>query len=142
MREDDLQALFDASALTNLLVLAGGKTLDVVRGGSILDLTPYEVGNAVWRMYKLSKRMSREQMIALLNVGVRVMARMDTIRCSSDDFQRTVEVAVAKGLTFYDAAYLYVAGKWHLPLVTDDLKLAKAAGAVGTLASSVVLSGI
>lgn len=134
-----MQALFDASALTNLIVHAGSKTVDAVRGGSVLDLTSYEVGNAVWRMHKISKRISREQMGALLSVGGRILARMGTIRCSSDELQGVAEIAAGKRLTFYDAAYLYVAGKERLPLVTDDLKLVQAAGTVRTLTSSSLL---
>ncbi|WP_153801433.1 hypothetical protein [Hyperthermus butylicus] len=50
MRRDRL--LFDASALLNI-IRGSVDPLAVLEGGYLLDLTLYEVGNAVWKEAKL-----------------------------------------------------------------------------------------
>lgn len=88
---------------------------------AILDLTIYEVGNAVWRAYRkgavkqpaLVARMFEEVLKGLekLSVGPVLLEALD--------------IAAKSGVTFYDASYVYVARREGLKLVTEDPDLLK-----------------
>jgi len=51
-----MSALLDASALLNIVRSLGRDSLDYIRGCYELTLTPYEIGNAVWKEATLLKR--------------------------------------------------------------------------------------
>jgi len=96
--------LLDASALYPLILkLKEGLLLHRDRF-AILDLTIYEVGNAVWRAYRkgavkqpaLVARMFEEVLKGLekLSVGPVLLEVLD--------------IAAKSGVTFYDASYVYV----------------------------------
>jgi len=50
--------LFDASAIVNL---CGEKKLDQILAGCTIDLTTYEVGNAVWKQVYIHKKITLEE---------------------------------------------------------------------------------
>jgi len=121
--------LFDASSIVNMAAFGGGKVVDVVTevDASVLPLTYYEVGNAIWKMHHLIKKLDREEAISLLEVSMKLLDRLKIIECSRDDSSEIVNLALDQNLTFYDASYLFVATKHQLSLITDDGKLSKIA---------------
>jgi len=111
--------LFDASAIVNLVKKGCLKPL---AEGATLDLAVYEALNAVWKEHYLLRRLDEETAKKLLGVMERVfdVIAIASIRSGEKD---VFELAVKKGLTIYDAAYLYYAIRNKLLLVTDDIKL-------------------
>jgi predicted nucleic acid-binding protein len=57
---------YDSSALLNLIRSAGGDAVEYSRGNYILTLTPYEVGNALWKETTLLNRLSMDEALALI----------------------------------------------------------------------------
>ena len=53
MPQRTLEAMLDASALYPLLKRLGEKATSLLTKLAILDLTKYELGNALWKEYKL-----------------------------------------------------------------------------------------
>lgn len=122
-----MPSIFDASSLTNLILTRGGKALDLLRGHCVLDLTLYEVGNALWRMQRMRTRLSSADARALMAVATHVTSRMDLVSLPDLDPQQVLDLGTREGITFYDAAYIVCAAKRKLDLVTDDDSLAKVA---------------
>ncbi|WP_331233488.1 type II toxin-antitoxin system VapC family toxin [Natronorarus salvus] len=117
--------LFDASALVDLLVGTEGRTvdIDVVFDEAILDLTIYETANAVWKIGIALDRLADDDVdeaVALLDKLTREMRIESAV---TTDLERAVELARRVGLTVYDAAYLAVAERDELAVVTEDRAL-------------------
>ena len=118
--------LFDTSALLNIMVKEGSKAPRLLRSQSILDLTTYEVGNSMWKLAYLQKRITPEQACKLLESFVLLRQNMQVL--SIDGMEEEIKnLSMAAGLTFYDSAYIVAAKRTGLVLVTDDRSLAKTA---------------
>ena len=119
--------LFDASAVTNMIIVRGRKALTRTNGNFSLDLAGYEIGNAVWRLCLLEKKISHEEASDLLDSAADFLTMLRRIRFEDLNPGRILEVGLARRLTFYDASYLVAAEALELTLVTDDEKLSEAA---------------
>ena len=119
--------VFDSSSLTNLIVTRGGKALDVLKGHCVLDLTIYEIGNALWRMQRTKAKLSPADARSLMKVTTYLVSWMNSIPLSELDSLEVLDIATKEGITFYDAAYVACAVKRRSVLVTDDGSLAKVA---------------
>lgn len=80
-------------------------------------LLTFEVGNTL-RTAVLRKRMSKSQAQNVLQAFL----EFDIVEEKSD-YIKVLQLALSKGLTFYDASYLYLAKKNKVPLLTLDAKL-------------------
>lgn len=87
---------------------------------TILDLTPYEVGNALLR--GRAKAGAEKVAIVLEALG----AICPTLKPSDEETRRATELAERYGLTLYDAAYAAVAETRNAVLVTLDADLLNA----------------
>ena len=108
--------LFDASAIVNLVKRGSLKPLG---GGASLDLAVCETLNAVWKGHRLRGRLDSDTARALAGIlkGVFGVIPLGSIR----GFEVEVyELESGEGLTVYDAAYLCLALKERLTLVSDD----------------------
>ncbi|OYT49101.1 MAG: hypothetical protein B6U85_00055 [Desulfurococcales archaeon ex4484_42] len=56
-----MKVLLDASALLNIVRALGSEALDYIEGCYELALTPYEVGNAIWKEATLVKRITIDE---------------------------------------------------------------------------------
>jgi predicted nucleic acid-binding protein len=113
--------LLDAPALYPLVLKLGERILSYSNLFAILDLTVYEVGNAIWKEYRKGRI---KDPVLISRMFEEVIGDMK--RLSMDvDVSGVQEVAVKESLTFYDAAYVYVARKHGLKLVTEDKMLLK-----------------
>lgn len=119
--------LFDASSLTNLIVRKGGEALYLLKNNYVLDLTFYEVGNALWRMHVLIKKLSASDVEALMDVMADLVGWVNMVSVSDLDIVEVMKLAADKSITFYDAAYVAAAKLKKLALITDDSKLTKVA---------------
>ncbi len=114
--------LLDANAFLDLVKRR--KTL--IKGQYILDLTIYEIGNAIWKETVLFKTLTKDEAVTLMDEITNIVQKLNIIRIQ-DDLDKIMEIAIKEQLTFYDAAYLYFAKKYQLILVTNDKKLYNAA---------------
>jgi predicted nucleic acid-binding protein len=72
------------------------------------------------------QRITRSQTAVALNLVQELPLRFD----SQPDSDTTLQLARARKLTVYDAVYLELAVRRHLPLVTLDAALAEAGGRI------------
>ncbi len=86
-----------------------------------MDLTFYEIGNAIWKVAKLQKRIEVDEVSKLLNMILIVKDKMQIIKVENLD--AVFKIAYKLRITFYDASYIMAAAENNLSLVTDDKKL-------------------
>ena len=117
-------SLFDASAIVNLLISQGGRIIDIVTGNWTLDLTVYEVGNAVWKLNTIKSKITSAEADNLLRNLLDIVAdRIRLISSSEIDHLSTIRIAREEKLSYYDATYLSIAMTRNLLLVTDHRRL-------------------
>ena len=125
--------LFDASAIVNLVKKA---SLTAFAEGVTLDLALYESLNAVWKEYRLLKRIDEDTALKLAEIISDLFKIIKTLSIKGSE-REILSLASREGTTVYDASYLYTALKNNLILVTDDRKLKeKASRHVKVLTSS------
>ena len=119
-----MKYLLDASSLMLLIKKSDVKlTVECLRDSLILDLTFYEVGNAVWKESALLKFLTPEEAKRLGTMAQTVLATIDQVTNEGEDFQKILEIAQDEKLSFYDSSYVFFAKQRGLPLVTEDKKL-------------------
>lgn len=121
-----MKRLYDTSALLNLLLNKGSKSLSVLSEQAVLDLTTYELGNSIWKLSYLQKKITKAEACTLLDACLKVISNMKILNINGmqDDVKK---LSIDAGQSFYDSAYLTLAKKHSLELVTDDKKLQKTA---------------
>lgn len=115
--------LFDASSIVNLI--KHGITR-IFKEGITLDLARYETLNAVWKEYKLLRRMEWETALELIKILSQIFETIGTESIRGSE-EKVLELAMKENLTIYDAVYLFTAINRNLILVTDDKKLGEKA---------------
>ncbi len=118
--------LFDASSLLNVVRAKDSHSIGILNKQHILDLTIYEVLNAIWKLSYREKKITQEQSLTLLDSILFLMQRMNIVSIKGLE-KRMYELATKEGLTAYDSSYLTLAEKLGLVLVTDDRELERAA---------------
>lgn len=115
--------LFDASALYPLLDYID--KIDVKKI-YVLTLTFYEVGNAIWKEYYIHKKVKDPITLSMLFNDL--LRRFNVVE--DPPLDKVMKVAIDKGLTYYDASYVYVAESLGLTLVSNDRELIRKANAI------------
>lgn len=116
--------LIDASSLMLLMKTANIQTqLEYLRTSSLLDLTFYEVGNAIWKDACLSKFLTKKESEVLRNRVQTVLSKTHKIANEASDFQKILDISESEKLSFYDSSYLFVAKEKGFVLVTEDKAL-------------------
>jgi len=110
--------LYDTSAVLDHL--RGGKTVE----GYVLDLTHYEIANALRTAVQVKKYMSRDDARAIIHAFKEQLIR--TIRIDIEDVDGIEKLAEELNIRAYDAAYIYFAERYGLELITADRRLEKA----------------
>ena len=118
------QYLFDASSFINAVKL---KNIDVLVDNYVVDLTIYEVFNALWKEFRFIKILIKEKVYELAKTYVNLLDLMKIIHIYPNDVAKILDIALATGLTVYDASYIHTARKHKLVLVTEDQKLKRIA---------------
>jgi len=116
-----MRLVFDTSALLNMVRFLGSDAVDYLRGGYILTLTPYEVGNALWKEAALLGRISVEEALSLLDYVASVYKLLSIT--APRDALLTLKLAYELNVTYYDASYIVASHELNVGLVTDDEKL-------------------
>lgn len=125
--------VIDASSLFKLLFLnSDQEILPILSHSFILDLTLYEIGSI---LNKGNDRhisgLDNEKVIALANEFSKVLDAVERISLDPEDLKKVLILSLEKGLTFYDAAYIFQSQKLNLPLLTNDRKMASAGKKAG-----------
>ena len=113
--------LLDASAIFNLFQ---SNRFSVLLDGATIPLARYEIGNIIWKNYKIRNRISKQEAKDSGTVMFELLDSMEQIAPSSAS---TLALSLEEGLTFYDSSYLVSAIETGYKLVTDDIKLQKIA---------------
>ncbi len=111
-----MKYLMDTSAL--YAVFESGN-LPLISDISVLTLTKYEVGNVVW---KRNRRGEVKDLELLSNALAEFFTSVNAIDI---DFDSTEKIAIKRDISFYDAAYIDVAERLNLILITEDKEILK-----------------
>mgnify|MGYP000123676372 CR=1 FL=1 len=113
-----MKYLIDTSALYPLILTLRDKILLHTDILFALDLTIYEVGNALWREYRRGRIKNLKTTVPLFQEALN---SINTLKI--DNIDEVLKIAIDKNITFYDASYIYVAEKTGLKLVTEDKEI-------------------
>jgi predicted nucleic acid-binding protein len=116
-QEKKRKYLIDTSALYPLLISGNPFNVDEC---VISELTPYEVGNVLWRENKQGKLKNPQKVATIFSAA---MAPLEKIKL--DSIAEILAIAIVRNLTFSDASYAYIAQSQNLKLVTQDADLLK-----------------
>ena len=125
-----MKRIYDSSALVNIILNKGSKALFVLSGHVTLDLATYEIGNSVWKMSCLRKDITKDEARNLLDVCVKTMSKMKIVTACGIE-KDISKMAFDTKCSYYDSAYLTIAQKHRLELITDDMSLQKIAAKCG-----------
>ena len=114
--------LLDASAVYPLILNLRERIIKFKDFLVILDLTIYEIGNAIWKDYRRG-RISNPIVVARL--FIEVLKELKRLSIGSNEITDVLQIAIENNLTFYDASYLYVVKRYGLKIVTQDQDLLK-----------------
>jgi len=116
--------LLDASAFMFLIKKSNAKgAIECLQDSTVLDLTYYEVGNAIWKESTLTKFLTPEDSKTLEKVAQTILMKTDRITIEAAVFQKILEIAKNEKLSFYDSSYIYFAKEKDLKLITEDKQL-------------------
>ena len=101
---------------------AGEKSLRILKENYILTLAIYEVGNVLWREMKLLEKLAADEAEEIMKAIIALTKFMQII--GSEDPAEILKTSNRIEATLYDTAYVVVALRRNLILVTDDKKLA------------------
>jgi predicted nucleic acid-binding protein len=135
------QLLFDSNIIYKLIREQPQTAVEKLVKGTTIYLAYYELGNALWRECLLLKRISIEEAEKSLDLMYSILERMQVASLDNETGSKVLDTAYKFNLTFYDTAYLIEAKKSDKILVSDDIKLAKAAENLGikTLSSKTLM---
>jgi predicted nucleic acid-binding protein len=111
-------SIFDSSSIINL---CGEKKISKLIEGWTINLTFYELGNAVWKQVYAYKTIDENEANKLLDALTEVFMRLR--KPEKENSLEILKIALKDGLTYYDAAYIQAAIENKLTLVTDDKQL-------------------
>lgn len=103
------------------------EALRLLSENSILDLTKYEVGNALWKEHRLHNAIGEKEVQEFLDLLRNVLPRTKILTVGPKDLSEVSRIAITERTSFYDASYVMVARSQKLTLVTEDAQLTKIA---------------
>jgi predicted nucleic acid-binding protein len=118
MEEEKIKYLFDASSLYTALKTFKNKLYMMAKYSAILDLTFYEIGNAMITEFR---RGIIKDWKSTLELWALILKNFKTLELN--EFKSVGEIAVKENLTFYDASYIQASKKNNLTLISDDEEL-------------------
>lgn len=65
--------MLDSSALLNIVRTLGSRALQRIKGSYTLTLTPYEIGNALWKEATLLKRVALRESTYIFNTVMQLL---------------------------------------------------------------------
>jgi predicted nucleic acid-binding protein len=93
----------------------------------LLSTSKYEIGNAFWKERFLQETVGRDEFRELFALLRTIFLKTKILAVEDQDLPVVAAVAETERITFYDASYATIAKAHSLTLVTEDIRLAKAA---------------
>jgi predicted nucleic acid-binding protein len=122
-----MSLLIDASSFIEAIKISPEDALRLFSENCILDLTKYEVGNALWKEHTLHGSMEEGEFREFLSLFGRIVPRTRVLSVEAQELPEVADVAAKERITFYDASYVAVAKKRNLTLLTEDAELRRVA---------------
>ncbi|MCD6478505.1 MAG: type II toxin-antitoxin system VapC family toxin [Candidatus Diapherotrites archaeon] len=97
--------------------------LERLVGSTTTTLIYYELGNLLRTDVQLIRKLSCKDSLKLMLLWSRFIDEF--MRTEVPVWSETLKLAIEKKITFYDAAYLWLARRLKEPLITMDKKLAR-----------------
>lgn len=76
----------------------------VIQDVKILDLTYYEVGNAIWKELELTGSLSEEDLPKLTVAIEMTLSNLERVHCTEIELSRILEIARRERLAFCDSS--------------------------------------
>ena len=126
-----MKYVIDTSALINIVLKFYKKDLNfinrLIEESTFPELIFYEIGSYLKKYYlKKYKRITKipnndneiKEMTELFNYIIE-KAKIDEVRLNCE----IIDLSIKEELSYYDAVYLYLARKYNLILISDDIDL-------------------
>lgn len=121
-----MKFLFDASSMLRMIKsVEEEKALRLLSENCILDLTKYEVGNALWKQHILHHALSEKEFQELVQLLREIVLHTNILTADAESLAEVARMATRERITFYDASYISIAKGKNLTLVTEDVRLRK-----------------
>ncbi len=120
-------SLFDSSSLVEALIGERAGSVEILKDGFRLELTFYEVGNSIRRVYLRRKKVEQTDVARKMRAAAKILGLMEVTPITTDETDAIMQIAMGRSLTFYDASYLHAAKRDGLALITEDEPLREAA---------------
>lgn len=114
-----MKYLFDASSIYSTAM--GARSEALIRNYTC-DLARYEIGNILLTERYRRKVISEMEQKSALEIIKKALDLMLSITIKGYE-QEVIDLSIKHNITFYDAAYVYLAKKTNAALVTEDHKL-------------------
>lgn len=132
-----MKLLIDASSMLEVLKnFEEEKSLRILSENFVLDLTKYEVGNALWKEYILHHAIGEDEFQELIALLQNLITHTKVLVVDAENLKDVAEIAAKEKITFYDASYIAMAKCQDLTLTTEDEQLRKAASKHARTATS------
>ncbi len=116
-----MKYLFDTSAIFRAIK---ENRIEVLTGNYTLELARYELGTIIWKEYVLQAKISGQESRMMVKTIKGTLSIMDVLGVVGSE-EEILETAKQLKITFYDAAYAYLAKAKELLLITEDSRLIK-----------------
>jgi len=117
-----LSYLFDSSSI--FIAFKRDKE-DLLLDNYTINLAIFELGNIIWKEAYVFRSMTIKDAVEILDMFSEILSTMRIIEIKALK-KDILNLALEMGLTYYDAAYAYVAKDKDLILVTEDKRLRNA----------------
>lgn len=111
-----MKYIFDSSSIFKAIK---ENRIELLTEGCTLELARYEVANIIWKEQNLHKKINSEEAKTLLKTIKNILDKIETLKIECKE-EQILETANTTKITFYDAAYAYIAKEKNLILVTED----------------------
>lgn len=123
-----MKFLLDASSLLQVIKnFREERALRLLSENCILDLTKYEVGNALWKEQMLHQAIEEEELQEFFGLLRGLVLRTNVLTVDARKLSDVARIAAKERITFYDASYVAVAKAHNVTLITEDRELTDAA---------------
>jgi len=123
-----MRYLVDASSVFLIIrSLEDEKALRLLSENCFLDLTKYEVGNALWKEHRLHRTLKEKEVQEFLDLFTQLLSRAKILTVDPRGLSEVARFAIDEKTSFYDASYIMTARNKDLTLVTEDTQLRKVA---------------
>ncbi|MCL4450153.1 MAG: type II toxin-antitoxin system VapC family toxin [Candidatus Thermoplasmatota archaeon] len=113
--------VYDASAILNMVEEG---MLSELEEAATTNLALSEIGNAVWKQVAVTHVLEEREGVIVFKTSQAIITKMKVILPNP---VKTLQIAMAEKIAFYDASYISAAISEGTALVTDDARLERAA---------------